>query len=753
MNKKNVVLNVLGDTSEDILVIANNPDYRKRILEPNTQIIKSFGAVQVIPNFFKENNIKEVTCNYAKNCTYTSISKWDKLKVNKQDRLFLNENISISVREDGKSNYQSEIRTLGDNELYVIHNVSDEIEYKFDKCSDSTWFIIRTLFQIDQNPTKLISNFPDCYKHKTVLLININDLRKGGFNIKEGISWEQLTYQTYKAIKKYEKLNDFRYIVISYEQEGALVISNNHGEKFVLSYINSEIEGEYIKKIKRNSFSKMITMEICMIMFMLQVGLNNVNLSTITYAAASSILAIRKIIDKGYSLEGKYPYKDIYDLILDIQQSYNSDEFEKILSENKDLKNISINNEVTIFPFKKEILDCGDNFSILNFRNEIELCKNIARNGITKSLSGIPYLRYEKFISVDRFEMENYRKIYNLISKYLTNKNINKPISVCVFGPPGSGKSFGVKQLANYINKNTKNVVTETIEFNLSQMHSFKELSHSLHQIRDLGLKGKIPIVFWDEFDVDFNNNKFGWLKYFLAPMQDGEFIEDSIIHFIGKAIFVFAGGICSSMYQFSNTEDKGYKLKDFISRLKGYIDVSGPNKKMCPYNILKLLNDFDNEPMSDNELNKKIEKSIDEIPCTENVDKSSQNEERCVRLYKEILSPRNGNNDIIKKMKMCEDSKIYCMENCYQVRRAILLRTLLEKKFNLRHNHNIAIDDKVLDLFLNVNSFTHGARSLETIISLSSGSIENGFTLSSLPEDTQLRMYLSHDFKKFLLK
>ena len=44
---------------------------------------------------------------------------------------------------------------------------------------------------------------------------------------------------------------------------------------------------------------------------------------------------------------------------------------------------------------------------------------------------------------------------------------------------------------------------------------------------------------------------KLGWLKYFLAPMQDGVFRVGDSIHPIGKAIFVFAGGTSSTYNQF----------------------------------------------------------------------------------------------------------------------------------------------------------------------------------------------------------
>jgi hypothetical protein len=102
---------------------------------------------------------------------------------------------------------------------------------------------------------------------------------------------------------------------------------------------------------------------------------------------------------------------------------------------------------------------------------------------------------------------------------------------------------------------------------------------------------GKIPLVFFDEFDTHFEG-KLGWLKYFLAPMQDGVFREGDSIHPIGKAIFVFAGGTSSSYQEFGGEtieDEQDYKQfskkfqsakgPDFISRLRGYVNILGPNQ------------------------------------------------------------------------------------------------------------------------------------------------------------------------------
>lgn len=101
----------------------------------------------------------------------------------------------------------------------------------------------------------------------------------------------------------------------------------------------------------------------------------------------------------------------------------------------------------------------------------------------------------------------------------------------------------------------------------------------------------------FDEFDSDFVT-PLGWLKYFLAPMQDGEFRGKTGTYQIGRAIFAFAGGTSDSFSKFRNPKlpsaakgsndgesagnggahgavtRESVKLPDFISRLNGYLDL-----------------------------------------------------------------------------------------------------------------------------------------------------------------------------------
>ena len=195
------------------------------------------------------------------------------------------------------------------------------------------------------------------------------------------------------------------------------------------------------------------------------------------------------------------------------------------------------------------------------------------------ALRDVPYARFGLLFTVNRQEIESLRNLGTLIRDYENTNRGEKPLSLAVFGPPGSGKSFSIKQVARAILGRGVPV----LEFNLSQFADPKDLIGAFHQVRDKVLAGTTPFVFWDEFD----SREYEWLQYFLAPMQDGSFQEGQLTHPIGKCVFVFAGGTSPDKENFGSKEgEEGYrdfqlrKGPDFISRLHGYLNVLGPNRK-----------------------------------------------------------------------------------------------------------------------------------------------------------------------------
>jgi len=292
--------------------------------------------------------------------------------------------------------------------------------------------------------------------------------------------------------------------------------------------------------------------------------------------------------------------------------------------------------------------------------------RSIARQGPQAALANVPIETIGKWRSADRHEIEGVRGVKNAMQEYLQLKRPETPLAVAVFGPPGAGKSFAIKEVAKDLGVDKDAQLT----FNLSQFESPEELAAAFHQVRDLQLKGMTPLVFWDEFDTLCEGKPLGWLRYFLAPIQDGQFSDRGRSHPTGGGIYVFAGGTCRSFQQFGHTAteaDRAAKKPDFVSRLRAYIDVKGPNG-----------------------------------------------------------DPNNVEDEL------------------FMIRRAFLFNAFLERHAaHLKVNKEFQIDDGVLDAFLRTTKYCHGARSMESIVTMSALKGRRKFELSSLPPDHLLAMHV----------
>jgi hypothetical protein len=279
-------------------------------------------------------------------------------------------------------------------------------------------------------------------------------------------------------------------------------------------------------------------------------------------------------------------------------------------------------------------------------------------------LSDTPLERIGNWSSVDRAEIESIRSLRNIMQEYVSQPRPSRPLSLAVFGPPGSGKSFAIKEVARALMPGK----LSQLEFNLSQFESHEELPAAFHRVRDSALRQELPLVFWDEFDTPLQGHELGWLRYFLAPMQDGEFREGGLPHPIGPAIFVFAGGVHATMAEFRKKaeSDPAAKVPDFLSRLRGFLNILGPNAQ--------------------------------------------------------------GERDV-----------------AFILRRALLLRSLLLRKaaqlFDAKGE--LRIDEGVLRAFLEIGQYRHGARSMESIIDMSTLSGKLKFERSCLPAPHQLDLHV----------
>lgn len=139
------------------------------------------------------------------------------------------------------------------------------------------------------------------------------------------------------------------------------------------------------------------------------------------------------------------------------------------------------------------------------------LARLVARFGPT-AVSKVPGLSIGMLFSVDQREVENLRTEQCSTRQHESTNESKTPLSIAVFGPPGAGKSFGVKEIARKLLPDR-----EPLEFNLSQLDDPQDRVGAFHQVRDAVLRGHTLVVFRDEFD----SKEYKWLRYLAAGSLD----------------------------------------------------------------------------------------------------------------------------------------------------------------------------------------------------------------------------------------
>lgn len=415
------------------------------------------------------------------------------------------------------------------------------------------------------------------HDEKTIVIINGDDLRSKGVNISKSLSWERTAQDFAWQINNNPNLSFLakcKHLIIPFGLEGAIYYRNDSVTESRLFFLPYEFEGGSIKETQ----GKMYGLTSCFV-----AGLTRSITSNISHGVELDI-AISAGIREGIVSAQKYFIagfgSNIQQLLFPRPEIFIEKQRDFIRKEH--VQDVKIPNT-----FNSNCASCWYILKDKSSSNLADIAYEIVKNGEKEVLKFMPIARFGKLKTVDKTEIESYRSIKNLMWEYMSSKNTVRPLSIAVFGTPGSGKSFGVTEVATSIAPNS----ISKLNFNLSQFRSLTDLSNAFHKVRDLSLEGKIPLVFFDEFDSAFDRT-LGWLQYFLAPMQDGLFREGDSIHPIGKAIFVFVGGTCSTYEEFcgegiqdapeqklSQREFRSAKGPDFVSRLRGYVNILGPNQ------------------------------------------------------------------------------------------------------------------------------------------------------------------------------
>jgi hypothetical protein len=522
---------------------------------------------------------------------------------------------------------------------------------------------------------------------RLLVVVSVEDLRREDCQINGRLSWEQAVEHTVAALRNDPVAGELlraAHVIVNFDSEGALCVHRKRdgGHSARLIFRPTELEGHHARKIRGTAYG----LQTCLVAGIAHHLMHRhttppqgkqpspfKDAPTLEQAVrdgvTAGLLARRRLLELGHGPVGQsapgFPEAALGAILIGTHGGY--------VAASVPIDSLTATDCTwTILQQSEQVAG-----ALAPLTGVAELT---ARFGLG-ALSAVPALQLGEVFTVDRSEIESLRTLHALIADYEAVKVQKKPLSIGVFGPPGAGKSFGVKALKEAVFGEK----AKFLEFNLSQFKTPDELIGAFHQVRDAVLRGPTPIAFWDEFD----SQHYRWLQYLLAPMQDGCFQEGQITHPIGKCVFVFAGGTADTLAEFGvqpppylqhgvrmKVSERDYaerlqaekdyhefkllKGPDFISRLHGYLNVLGPN-------------------------------------------------------------PRTAR---------------ICVDVTWPIRRALMLRGLLE----LKPDAELRIDAGLLHALLAVSGYKHGSRSLEKIVvALQLGRHEGRLTRSALPPDPLL--------------
>jgi hypothetical protein len=446
------------------------------------------------------------------------------------------------------------------------------------KGKDRPWILLKMARPLAQGP--LWEHLHRDFSDRLIVVATVDDLRLSEVQISRELSWERTTQDVFWELIHNPCVNSLSHcahVVISFGPGGAIILSSREEKDLPTFQCSLFFDPKGIERMwEKDHPGGMVGYNTCLAAGLARQWMLSPDQPDIQSGVQSGLSAMRTLHLEGYGERGMpasqaklvFPIAKIATALAQPANQF------AVAPVQDPMRFIQQKGGLAEKPLTEGF------WTILQekFKGSLDqVAKQTVLEGPEVALQGIPWGQFGNLLTVDRQEIESYRSIRNLVAEYSGQKQPPRPLSIAVFGTPGSGKSFGVTEMA----KSLLPGQIEPITFNLSQFDSPENILSALHQVRDVGLSGKIPLVFWDEFDTSLGETPLGWLRYFLAPMQDGKFQEGQISHPIGRAIFVFAGGTSSSMAEFdkgTGVDFKTAKGPDFVSRLKGYINVLGPN-------------------------------------------------------------------------------------------------------------------------------------------------------------------------------
>ena len=437
-------------------------------------------------------------------------------------------------------------------------------EIRGDKSAAADWIVLKTSAPVGQGD--LWWHVCRRYCEKLVVVVSASDLRQEEVSIAEGLSWERTAQDLLQELALNKSISDLtkcRHLVVALGTDGALWLAQPDGGSAArdvasarsrLVFDPGSLEGAWARGVEGRVWGGMSCLVAAIAAELATSSVAGTNADKggdadagpdIGAAIVRGLSAMRHLLTVGHgAVDGGDSRRD--------RKTRHGFPPAPVVDE---LLRPSCRYRVADIPASVATAGRSKDWTIVSGPAGVTadrplrgLGRRVALFGPKALVDQVPYARFGKLLLVDRAEIESLRGLERLVRAYERDPRPKKPLSIAVFGAPGSGKSFSVKQVA----KTVLGKDVPVLVFNLSQFSDPGELIGAFHQVRDKVLEGITPVVFWDEFD----SREYMWLQYLLAPMQDGAFQEGQITHPIGKCVFVFAGGTSYDFANFSPPEE-----------------------------------------------------------------------------------------------------------------------------------------------------------------------------------------------------
>ena len=307
------------------------------------------------------------------------------------------------------------------------------------------------------------------------MVVSVTELRDELARISKGLSWERTIEDLASALTNdpiLQHLNSCRQVVIAFSADGSLWLDNGPTKdsslKAHLVYDPASIEGQWAEQSDGEVFGFLS----CMVPAITRALVHQLHAKSeqpeaheqtavgtdehapdFTAAMRSGLAAMRDLRRKGHGrvcevAPNGYPVKRLANVLFSpadysVGERYSAClvPWQKVLSAKSD------GCSAWSIAVQAQLPDKGGDFVTMPMSG---LAQEFVRRG-RHVLASLPHATFGGLFTIDRSEIETLRTLRRLMKDYKQEKQASKPLSIGVFGPPGAGKSFGVKQIAKEI--------------------------------------------------------------------------------------------------------------------------------------------------------------------------------------------------------------------------------------------------------------------------------------------------------------